>query len=151
MSVLKSHRTESKTEYVNTANEIYVQTIEFLSRLSSRYARLVAEKVAALASEVVDNAVEANDIYPSNDTRKELRERHLLEARASLAALDLRLGRCYELMMRNPEGCFSKSNGDAIDSSKARKKLEQMSQALGELIDAERSMLTGVLKSDKGR
>ena len=54
-------------------------------------------------------------------------------------------------MMRNPEGCFSKSNRDAIDSSKARKKLEQMSQALGELIDAERSMLTGVLKSDKGR
>ena len=42
MSILKAHRSESRAEYVNTANKIYVQTINFLSRLSSRYSRLVA-------------------------------------------------------------------------------------------------------------
>lgn len=151
MSVLKAHRSESKAEYINTANKIYVQTINFLSRLSSRYSRLVAESVAELASEVVDNAEKANSIYPSDATRKELRKQHLLESRAALMALDVHLAHCYELMMLNPAGCFSKSNGDSVSSSDAKKKLEHMSQELGELIDAENTMLTSVLKSDKGR
>jgi predicted DNA binding protein len=79
MSVLKAHRSDSKAEFVNTANKIYVQTINFLSRLSSRYSRLVADFVAELTSDVVDNAEKANSIYPSDETRKELRKRHLLE------------------------------------------------------------------------
>lgn len=70
MSVLKAHRSESRAEYVNTANKIYIQTINFLSRLSSRYSRLVTESVAELASEVVDNAEKANSIYPSDETSK---------------------------------------------------------------------------------
>ena len=39
MSVLKNKRTTSKAEFVNTANEIYTETINFLSRLSARYSR----------------------------------------------------------------------------------------------------------------
>ena len=144
MSVLKAHRSESRAEYVNTANKIYVQTINFLSRLSSRYSRLVAESVAELASEVVDNAEKANSIYPSDETRKELRKQHLLESRAALMALDVHLAHCYDLMMLNPAGCFTKSNGDNVGSSDAKKKLEHMSQELGELIDAENTMLGSV-------
>ena len=37
MSVLKSKRTESKAEFVNTANQIYVEALNFLTRLSARY------------------------------------------------------------------------------------------------------------------
>lgn len=66
-------------------------------------------------------------------------------------ALDVHLAHCYELMMLNPAGCFTKSNGDSVSSTDAKKKLERMSQELGELIDAENTMLTNVLKSDKGR
>lgn len=84
MSVLKSNRSESKAEFINTANEIYTRTITFLTRLSARYSRLLAADVARLASEVVDNAEKANSIFPSDAVRRELRERHLLEARASL-------------------------------------------------------------------
>ena len=40
MSVLKEKRTTSKAEYVNTANQIYVRTVDFLSCLSARYSRL---------------------------------------------------------------------------------------------------------------
>lgn len=151
MSVLKAHRSESKAEFVNTANKIYVQTINFLSRLSSRYSRLVADSVAELASEVVDNAEKANSIYPSDATRKELRKQHLLESRASLMALDVHLSHCYELMMLNPSGCFTTGSGNSVSSSDAKKKLEHMSQELGELIDAENALLTSILKSDKGR
>ena len=54
MSVLKSKRTESKAEYVNVANAIYIETINFLTRISARYSRLIAEPVAKLAGEVKD-------------------------------------------------------------------------------------------------
>ena len=65
MSVLKSKRTESKAEYVNVANAIYIETINFLTRISARYSRLIAEPVAKLAGEVIDHAEKANSIYPS--------------------------------------------------------------------------------------
>lgn len=151
MSVLKAHRSESKAEFVNTANKIYVQTINFLSRLSSRYSRLVADPVSGLAAEVLDNAEKANSIYPSDTTRKELRKQHLLESRAALMALDVHLSHCYELMMTNPSGCFTTGSGNSVSSSDAKKKLERMAQDLGELIDTENGLLTSVLKSDKGR
>lgn len=151
MSVLKAHRSESKAEFVNTANKIYVQTINFLSRLSSRYSRLVADPVSGLAAEVLDNAEKANSIYPSDTTRKELRKQHLLESRAALMALDVHLAHCYELMMTNPSGCFTTGSGNSVPSSDAKKKLERMAQDLGELIDTENGLLTSVLKSDKGR
>ena len=69
MSVLKSKRTESKAEYVNVANAIYIETINFLTRISARYSRLIAEPVAKLAGEVIDHAEKANSIYPSDDQR----------------------------------------------------------------------------------
>lgn len=43
MSVLKQKRTTSKAEFINTANQIYVETLNFLTRLSARYSRLIAE------------------------------------------------------------------------------------------------------------
>lgn len=151
MSVLKAHRSESKAEFVNAANKIYIQTINFLSRLSSRYSRIISASVSALASEVLDHTEKANSIYPSDATRKEMRKQHLLEARASLMALDVHLARCYELMMTNPAGCFTNSSGATLRPVEAKKKLEHMAQELGELIDAENGMLTSVLKSDKSR
>lgn len=70
MSVLQARRNESKAEYINTANKLYVATINFLSRLSARYSRLMAETVSKLASEVVINCEKANNIFPSDETRK---------------------------------------------------------------------------------
>ena len=49
MSVLKAKRTTSKAEFVNTANQLYVETLNFLTRLSARYSRLIAEDIAHLA------------------------------------------------------------------------------------------------------
>lgn len=146
MSVLKSNRSESKAEFINTANEIYTRTITFLTRLSARYSRLLAADVARLASEVVDNAEKANSIFPSDSVRRELRERHLLEARASLMALDVKLSLCYQIMILNPAGCFETSSGKAVEKSDALKRLDKMAQALGDLIDKENTLLTGVLQ-----
>ena len=151
MSVLKAHRSESKAEFVNTANKIYVETINFLSRLSARFSRLMANDVSHLASEVLVNAEKANSIFPSDHTRKELRKQHLLESRAALMALDVERSHCYDIMMLNPEGCFTTSNGNPVKPARAKEILENMAQSLGVLIDSENGLLTNTLKSDKDR
>ena len=74
MSVLKSKRSTSKAEYVNLANEIYTETVAFLTRLSARYARLLAEPVAALAGEVIDQTEKANSIFPKGEPNLGLRK-----------------------------------------------------------------------------
>ena len=117
MSVLKSKRSTSKAEYVNLANEISVETVAFLTRLSARYARLLAEPVAALAGEVIDQTEKANSIFPKGEPNMGLRKGHLLEARAALMALDVRLGHCYTILALNPQGCFTKPDGKSIPAA----------------------------------
>lgn len=149
MSVLQIRRSESKAEFINTANEIYTRTMAFLSRLSARYSRLLAADTMHLASDVVDNAEKANSIYPSSDVRKELREKHLLEARGSLMALDVKLFHCYSILTQNPAGCFETASGKSVNASDALKKLDNMAQSLGELIDKENALLTSLIKTKR--
>lgn len=150
MSVLLQKRTVSSAEFVNTANQIYVETLAFLTRLSARYSRLVAEPTAMLAGEVKDHAEKANSIFPSGaqlELRVKLRTEHLLQARASLMALDSRLTDCYLVMMQNPEGCFTTSKGKSVGPKEAVEKLDAMSQSLGTLIDLENDLLKGQIES----
>ena len=119
MSVLKEKRAVSKAEYVNTANQIYVETVGFLTRLSARYSRLIAEGTAQLAGEVMDHTEKANKIYPSDEQRKAQRKAHLLEALASLSALDVRLTHAYLVMYQNPQGCFTAPSGKTVPPKEA--------------------------------
>ena len=66
-------------------------------------------------------------------------------------ALDVHLAHCYEIMMLNPQGCFSTLNGKDVQAKDAVRKLENMAQSLGEKIDRENNYLSNVLKSDKNR
>lgn len=151
MSVLKDKRLPSKAEYVNTANEIYIETMAFLPRLSARYSRLMAGFPAKLAAEVVEYTEKANKIFPSDEQRKQLRKAHLLQAQASLSALDVALLHCYLVMVKNPQGCFTDSKGKTVSEEKAIERLDAMSQSLGELIAKEEELLRGILASDRKR
>lgn len=151
MSVLKMKRTVSRAEFVNKASEIYDETIAFLTRISARWSRLVAEPIANLAGEVEDFSVKANSIFPSDDQRIQLRLENLHRARAALMALDMRLSKCYRQMIKNPEGCFTTSKGKLVSASEAEEKLERMAQSLGELIDAENELLKGQIKSTSAK
>ena len=151
MSVLKNKRGISKAQYINIANAIYDETLAFLTRLSARYARLIASGIISLAAEVADNCEKGNSIFPSDAVRQELREKHLLEARASLMALDVHMSRVYSILMLNPEGCFTASAGNTVQSAKAVERLDKMAQSLGGKIDDLNHMLTELLKSDKKR
>ena len=142
MSVLKEKRTVSKAEYVNTANQIYVETVGFLTRLSARYSRLIAEGTAQLAGEVMDHTEKANKIYPSDEQRKAQRKAHLLEALASLSALDVRLTHAYGTPVDAVDG-FLVHNGRplcAVTSESAHRYFARNDdgngKARGALIDA---------------
>jgi hypothetical protein len=148
MSVLKAKRTTSKAEFVNKANSIYIETLGFLTRMSARYARLLAEPTAKLAGEVIDHAEKANSIFPKGEVNIRLRREHLLEARASLMALDVRLTHCYLILSQNPQGAFTTdSKGKNLPPAEATEKLDRMAQSLGELIDEENELLRGQIKS----
>lgn len=148
---MKNKRRDSKAEFVNYANHIYIETLGFLSRLSNRYQRLIARDIIELASKVLDNCEEAQAIFPKDEIRKELRYKHLLEARAALMALDVHMSHVYELMMKNPQGCFMDSKGNCLSPGDAEKKLEKMAQSLGEKIDSENNLIQKVIASDKQR
>ena len=150
MSQLAQKRNVSKAEFVNLANQIYVETLAFLTRLSARYSRLVAEPTAKLAGRLKDHAEGANTIFPAGvqlELRVKLRTEHLLQARASLMALDSRLTDCYLVMMQNPEGCFTTSKGKQVGPKEAVEKLDAMAQSLGEKIDRENELLKGQIES----
>ena len=151
MSVLKSKRNESKVEFIKVAGEIFTRTVAFVSRMSARYGRLIASDTVHLASEVLAHAEKANAIYPSDDERRRLRTEHLLEARASLMALDVHLSQVYAVLVMNPEGAFERASKKPVEKYDAERRLQNMAQTLGELIDQEDKLLTGVLKNSKKR
>ena len=72
---------------------------------------------------------------------------NLLEARASLMALDVRLTHVYLILNQNPEGAFTTSKGNPVKSQDAMEKLDKMAQNLGELIDKENELLKGAIKN----
>lgn len=151
MSVLKNRRLTSKADYLNYANDLCDATIEILVRLSPRYGRVLTASTAALAHKVVDEAEIANGIYPSDATRKERRKIHLLEARGALRALDVELTRCYIVLLKNSEGAFTTAHGKKVAPAEAVRKLENMAENLGTLIDLTDAALAGVMESDRKR
>ena len=146
MSVLKQKRTTSKAEFINTANQIYVETLNFLTRLSARYSRLIAEPVAKLAGEIIDALGRAiglaldKAILYGTGTRMPL-------GIVTRLALDVRLTHVYLILNQNPEGAFTTSKGNPVKSQDAMEKLDKMAQNLGELIDKENELLKGAIKN----
>lgn len=147
MSVLVRRRSESKAEFINTAYNIYTSVVEFLARMSARYSRIMGAHIADLAGQVQAHTEQANAIYPSSEQRKELRRAHLLEARASLMALDAALTLAYTVLRKNPQGAFTTGKGERLDSSKALKRLEYLADNLGQMIDKENALLKGAIKA----
>lgn len=131
MSVLKSKRTESKAEYVNIANAIYIETINFLTRISARYSRLIAEPVAKLAGEVIDHAEKANSIYPSDDQRRQLRKAHLLEARAFLDGAGCSVDSLLSHHDPEPAGMFHNPLGKKCRCEESNRKAGQNGSKVG--------------------
>ena len=149
MSVIKSRRHESKAEYVNVADDIYVETLNFLTRLSNRYQRLLAHDAMKLSSEVLDHAEKANNMRIVDDITFKARERHLIECRSSVMALDVHMTHIWRVLMLNPEGAFTDTKGRMKSPSEAIEKLDKFADSLGNKIDILKNMVGKVLESDR--
>lgn len=151
MSRLAKNRSVSRAEYVKVAGEIFHGTVDFCTKLSARYQRLLAADTIHLAREVRVNCIKAQETYPRDEVKRQLRERYLLQARASLHALDDALNDIYELLSRNPEGAFQSAGGKFVTGKKAAEKLDSMAQRTGEAISREYELIKAVLSSDRKR
>ena len=149
MSVLKTKRNESTIEYVYTAYKIYTYTIEFISRLSTRYSRLMASDIAHTAFEVLRNCESANSIIITNQETFDKRQSYLIDAKANLSSLDVFLGICYDILSQNPSEAITTRGGKSVGATEANRKLNNMSQTLGEMIDNELEFITKTIKSDR--
>ena len=150
MSILKNRRkAHSKGEYVNLADDISVETVEFVARLSPRYGRIYTKTVSDLALKVYVEAETAQKIYTSDLVRLDLRKVHLLEARAALSALDKLLGEVYKVLTKNPEGAFTTSGKKNVRADDALRIIENLADGVGTKIDLLDAALSGVLESDQ--
>lgn len=151
MSVLKANRRTSSIQYTATANFIFDYTMNFMSRLSPRYGRLLTKPVMQAATDMLFGVEKANATYPNSEQAYAKRKSYLDDAVVALEVLDILLSKCYDVMMKNPQGCFVTANKKPIESDRAIRRLDSMAQAVGEAIDVERKLIRGVIRSDKKR
>lgn len=102
-----------------------------------------------LASEVLDNSEKAQNIRIKDQVTFDARERHLIEAKASVMALDVHLSHIFSLIMLNPEGCFTDTKGRMKTEKEAVKILDNRAEELGSKIDHEKNMIEKLLESDR--
>ena len=151
MSVLKSKRKESTAEYVNLSMKIFSGTLHFLAKLSNRYQRIFVEKVSGLAADTMNFAEKANNIRVTDDVTYSLRKGYLNQARASVMALDVNMSYIWQILMQNPQGCFTNTKGVTVSSQKAVEILNKMADELGCQIDEFKNKVTKILDSDRER
>lgn len=149
MSVLAIKRNESKIQYTATANFIFDYVLMFMSRLSARYGRLLNNAVMRAATDMLYNVEMAQGIYPNTEEALERRRALLLDANAALSVLDVLLGKCYDVMLKNPQGCFVTPSKKSVPADRAIARLDSLAQHIGEAIDAEHKLIKGVLRSDR--
>jgi len=147
MSVLKPKRNESTIEYVKLANDLFSWTVNFASRLSARYSRLLSDRTISLASDVLECCIKAHNAYPSCYEYAKMREFYFIKALGSLEALDVMFAHIYEILRLNPQGAFSKSNGKSIPENEAVEKLDKMCVTIGEIFNKEKAVLLKIKKS----
>ena len=121
LSVLKCKRTDSKAEYVNIANQIYMETIVFFNAIVQPVRQTAGGAGGKTGRGSYGQLREGKQNFPSDEQRKSLRKGHLLEAQASLSALDVRLTHCYIIMWQNPEGCFTTASGRVLKAEEAKR------------------------------
>ena len=150
MSVLKNKRSESSLQFIETAKEIFIETVQFVSRLSKRYDKILASGVTNTAYGILNNVIIGNKMFPNGEYFKARRREHFIKAEGFLDSLDIQLFIVYQILIKNPQGCFV-VHDKPISSGEAIKKLENMSKKLGTLIEKEKALLIKLKKSDEKR
>lgn len=87
MAVIKSKRSESGMEFVHTARQLQIYTIQKVVNFPKRYTFYVSQPIANAATRIHECAKMANSIYPLNQHEAQMRRDYLLRANAELNSL----------------------------------------------------------------
>ena len=87
LSVIKSKRDESEIEFVHTARQLQIHTIQKCVNFPKRYTFYVSQPIAACATRIHEYVKCANSIYPLNQHEAQLRRDYMLRANAELNSL----------------------------------------------------------------
>ena len=87
MSVIKSKRNESDMEFLHTARQLQIYTIQKCVGFPKRYTFYVSQPIANCATRIHEYVKCANSIYPTNQHEVQIRRDYLLQANAELNSL----------------------------------------------------------------
>ena len=87
MAVIKSKRDESEMEFIHTARQLQIHTIQKCVNFPKRYTFYMGQPIAACATRIHEYVKCANSIYPLNQHEAQMRRDYLLRANAELYSL----------------------------------------------------------------
>lgn len=136
MSVLKSRRSESTMQFLETARELEIYTIKQCAKFPKRFMFLITKDLVALAKAVYNNAKAANSVYPTNAHEVQMRRDYIITANCDLQCLISQLDIAREFVKET-------------DGNKPLK--STIWQTWADLITAEAKLLANLKASDAKR
>ncbi len=103
MSVIKSNRAESEMEFIHTARQLQIYSIQKCVNFPKRYTFYVSQPIVDMATKIHDCVKCANSIYPLNQHEAQIRRDYLLQANAQLNSLVSQLEVAAELFGVEPD------------------------------------------------
>lgn len=129
MSVIKSRRNESKMEFLYTARELELYTIQRCAHFPKKYNFYLGQPIAQMAFQIYHCVKCANSIYPLNQHEVQMRRDYFLKANATLNSMVSQIEVAAELFGMNSD------------------QLEHWAGLVGKEI----RLIKGVIKEDRNR
>ena len=129
MTVIRSKRAESEMEFIHTARQLQIYTIQKCVGFPKRYTFYIAQPIANAATRVHEYTKMANSIYPTNAHEVQLRRDYLIKANAELNSLVSQIEVAHELFGLEPN----------------------VMKVWMDLVEKEIRLVKGTLKKDKER
>ena len=97
MPVIRSKRAESEMEFIHTARQLQIYTIQKCVGFPKRYTFYIVQPIANAATRVHEYVKMANSVYPTNAHEVQIRRDYLLKANAELNSLVSQIEVAHEL------------------------------------------------------
>ena len=102
LSVIKSKRTQSEMQFIYTARELQIYSIQKCVGFPKRYTFYVSQPIANAATRIHEYVKMANSVYPLNAHEVQMRRDYLLRANAELNSLVSQIEVAGELFGLDP-------------------------------------------------
>lgn len=103
MSVIKSKRSESEMEFIYTARQLQIYTIQKCVNFPKRYTFYVSQPIADSATKIHQYVKCANSVYPLNQHEVQIRRDYLIKANAELYSLVSQIKVAQEMFGIEPD------------------------------------------------